>query len=154
MLAIWRDLLGEPELGTGDEFFVFGGDSLTALRLLTRVRERWGRALSTADLFEHPTVAGFTAVLAAAEPLPPRLPAAAPDPRTLSFAQERLWFFEQLLPGSPLNTIPMGFRTDGELDRQALEERCASSWPPIGNCAAASCPSTAGRRAITETTRP
>ncbi|WP_405734764.1 amino acid adenylation domain-containing protein [Streptomyces sp. NBC_01537] len=121
MLAIWRDLLGEPELGTGDEFFVFGGDSLTALRLLTRVRERWGRALSTADLFEHPTVAGFTAVLAAAEPLPPRLPAAAPDPRTLSFAQERLWFFEQLLPGSPLNTIPMGFRTDGELDRQALE---------------------------------
>ncbi|MCY7321520.1 MAG: amino acid adenylation domain-containing protein [Phormidesmis sp. CAN_BIN36] len=39
-----------------------------------------------------------------------------------SFAQHRLWFVEQLLPGSSLYTIPLVFRLTGSLHRSALEQ--------------------------------
>lgn len=42
-------------------------------------------------------------------------------PAPLSFAQQRLWFFEQLTPGSPAYTVPVAFRLQGPLDVQVLE---------------------------------
>jgi len=44
------------------------------------------------------------------------------SPRSLSFAQESLWFFDQLAPGSPLYNIPQAFRLEGPLDRRALQQ--------------------------------
>jgi amino acid adenylation domain-containing protein len=38
----------------------------------------------------------------------------------LSFAQERLWFMEQLVPGSAAHTIPVALRLRGELDAGTL----------------------------------
>src|SRR6202000_1912381 len=48
----------------------------------------------------------------------PARPAPAPP---LSFAQERLWFMEQLVPGSAAHTIPVALRLRGALDAGALE---------------------------------
>ena len=46
----------------------------------------------------------------------------------LSFAQERLWFMEQLVPGSAAHTIPVALRLRGALDAGALGLRLAT-WP-------------------------
>src|SRR5947208_17059102 len=52
----------------------------------------------------------------------PRIPRrASPGPAPLSFAQERLWFFEQLNPLSPLYNLPTAVRLCGRLDRAALQ---------------------------------
>src|SRR5205814_2238314 len=40
----------------------------------------------------------------------------------LSFAQQRLWFFYQLVPESPLYNVCVALRLEGRLDRQALEK--------------------------------
>ncbi|MDR3373578.1 MAG: type I polyketide synthase, partial [Ancalomicrobiaceae bacterium] len=64
MLAEWRDVLGTPNLGAEDDFFELGGDSLTAVRLVARLRQRFGRDIATADLFGVRTPAGLARILA------------------------------------------------------------------------------------------
>ncbi|GLF93213.1 FkbM family methyltransferase [Streptomyces yaizuensis] len=60
IVAACSDVLGTP-VAAGDDFFAAGGTSLTAVRLLARVRERLGGALGLADLMEDPTPAGLAA---------------------------------------------------------------------------------------------
>ncbi|MCG8352465.1 MAG: condensation domain-containing protein, partial [Chloroflexales bacterium] len=55
-----------------------------------------------------------------------KLPALRPIPRdgmlALSFGQQRLWFLDQMEPGSPLYNIPAALRLSGALNRAALEQ--------------------------------
>jgi hypothetical protein len=39
----------------------------------------------------------------------------------LSFAQQRLWFLEQLTPNSPLYNVPDAVRLEGRLNLEVLE---------------------------------
>src|SRR5579871_2104926 len=38
----------------------------------------------------------------------------------LSYAQSRVWFIDQLQPGSPLYNVPLALRLIGRLDREAM----------------------------------
>jgi amino acid adenylation domain-containing protein len=57
-----------------------------------------------------------------AGPLPPIPQRANRDSAPLSFAQQRLWFLDQLDPGSPLYNMPRQIWTTGALDESALEQ--------------------------------
>ncbi|MFD0686468.1 phosphopantetheine-binding protein [Actinomadura fibrosa] len=61
MRQIWEEVLRVP-VGDGDSFFALGGDSLTAVRIVNRVRERLGAALTVLDVFDAPTVPELTIV--------------------------------------------------------------------------------------------
>ncbi|MGR3759142.1 amino acid adenylation domain-containing protein [Roseobacteraceae bacterium NS-SX3] len=57
ILQIWREETGNPDMGVTDDFFDMGGKSLTALKVLGRMRKQWpGTALTIAELFDAPTV--------------------------------------------------------------------------------------------------
>ncbi|HYR06445.1 MAG TPA: thioesterase domain-containing protein, partial [Longimicrobium sp.] len=60
---IWAESLGIPRVGAADDFFRLGGHSLLALRMMARIRERFGRDLPLSTLFRHPTVAAFSDAL-------------------------------------------------------------------------------------------
>src|SRR5215217_2766269 len=48
-------------------------------------------------------------------------PGTPPDSYPLSFAQQRLWFLDQLEPGNPFYNLFVAFRLTGKLDMRALQ---------------------------------
>src|SRR6185369_6379242 len=119
LAAIWSEVLGLDRVGTHDDFFSLGGHSLLATRVISRVRQAFGVDLPLRRLFEASTIAGLAAAIAGELPaairVPPLLPAARPREIPLSFAQERLWFLDQLVPGSAVYNIPLPARLSGTL---------------------------------------
>ncbi len=57
--AFWAEVLGHNGIGLHDDFFAIGGHSLLAIRLLSRMREKFGVDLPVRHLFETPTVSGI-----------------------------------------------------------------------------------------------
>ena len=109
-------MLDLEQVGAGDDFFAAGGHSLLAIRVLSRLRDAFGVELEVRQLFENPTVAGLAAVLASAritesEPITP-VPRGGALPT--SFAQERLWFLEEMQPGDFTYNIPLAMRFAGQ----------------------------------------
>jgi amino acid adenylation domain-containing protein len=67
LAAIMTELLALPApIGVYDNFFALGGHSLTATRLMARIRAAYGVDLPVRALFSDPTVAGLAVALAAA----------------------------------------------------------------------------------------
>jgi len=58
---------------------------------------------------------------AVCSPPPPMRPVSREEELPLSFAQERLWFLDQLGPGNTAYGIPVAYRLQGSLDVAALE---------------------------------
>jgi len=125
--GIWAQILGLERVGIHDNFFELGGHSLLATRLVSRLRDDLQVEVPLRTLFETPTVAGLAESIRrkmwAAQDL--SIPPIQPVPRDrdlpLSFAQQRLWFLDQLEPGSPFYNIPTAVRLTGPLDVAALE---------------------------------
>ncbi|WLP90907.1 amino acid adenylation domain-containing protein [Gordonia sp. NB41Y] len=57
----FSEVLGVPAVGADDDFFLLGGDSLTAVRVVTRLA-RDGLRITPIELFDNPTVAGLATV--------------------------------------------------------------------------------------------
>ena len=65
IVEIWRDLLRVGEVGTDDDFFTLGGDSLIALGLAAKIRDRFQVDVPLKQLLERPTVAAMAEAIAA-----------------------------------------------------------------------------------------
>ncbi|WP_425270387.1 amino acid adenylation domain-containing protein, partial [Gordonia alkanivorans] len=105
-------------------FFELGGDSLSAARLAARLSDQLGVAVSVRDVFEAGSVRALAGAVSGFETtvLPP-ITAVTPRPDRvpLSFAQQRIWFINQLEPEAPTYNISVGVRLAGRLDVTALE---------------------------------
>jgi amino acid adenylation domain-containing protein len=123
MLAgIWSELLQAKRVGRRDNFFSLGGHSLQAVRLVTRIRQGLGVAITVADLFAHPVLADLASSLKSAMPaeLPPIVRVERGARLPLSFAQQRLFFLAQMEEASKAYHVPWGLHLRGELDTGAL----------------------------------
>ncbi|HYG65328.1 MAG TPA: amino acid adenylation domain-containing protein, partial [Thermoanaerobaculia bacterium] len=135
--GLFAEVLGLDEAGADDDFFASGGHSLLATQLVSRAGRMFGVELPLRTLFDAPTVAGFAAAVEAAlfsmgsgdagappiVPLPrraepPHLP--VEDGLPLSFAQQRLWFLDRLVPDNPFYNIYGAVGLPGAVDLSAL----------------------------------
>ena len=118
---IWGDVLGVERVGIEDDFFALGGHSLLVTRVINRIATATGHTVSVRDVFAAPTVAALTDILSTTDNRLPRLERRGRTEVALSFAQRRLWFFDQVSPGSAEYVVPYAFHITGELDVRALE---------------------------------
>jgi amino acid adenylation domain-containing protein len=126
--AVWAEVLGVDRVGAHDNFFELGGHSLLATRVIFRLRQVHGVELPLADMFTTPTVAGVAELFGrrrSGSGATPITPVPGSDDLALSFAQQRLWFLDQLDPGSTEYLVPFALRVRGPLDAEALEAALA-----------------------------
>ena len=132
LAQMWADILGVERVGVNDDFFDLGGHSLLATQVVTRVRETFQIELPLRRLFESPTIGGL------AESIESELRAGHSQKdlpvqkRTrnehlpLSYAQQRLWYLNQLNPDSGfynlLTMVELSGPLDVEIFKQSLTE--------------------------------
>ena len=103
--TIWSQLLDVERIGVEDNFFELGGHSLLATQVISRVRDAFGQEVALRSLFEQPTVAGLAETIEIAQragvglSAPPLVPISRDVELPLSFAQQRLWFLDQIGAG-------------------------------------------------------
>jgi amino acid adenylation domain-containing protein len=129
VVAMWAEVLNRaPEsIGVNDNFFEMGGHSLLATQLISRFQTQMGVDLPLKTVFDQTSVARQAACIDKAEQS--RMPPIVAVDRTqyerlpLSFAEERVWFMNQLLPeGASVYSVPGAFLIHGELDLDRLND--------------------------------
>ncbi len=121
LAGIYAQVLGLQRVGVDDSFFDLGGDSLSAMRLISTINTTLDAALTVRTLFDTPTVAELAArVGEGADTRDPLVPASRPAVIPLSYAQSRLWFLNRFEGGVATYNMPTAFRIDGQLDVNAL----------------------------------
>ncbi|RPI60027.1 MAG: non-ribosomal peptide synthetase, partial [Planctomycetaceae bacterium] len=116
----------EPAISVSHNFFELGGHSLLATQIISRIRSIFGVEVPLRAIFEHPVLRELAGVIdevrqrsdgLVAIPLSP----VSRDQRIpLSYAQQRLWFLDQLEPDSAAYNIFSALRITGRLDVDVL----------------------------------
>jgi amino acid adenylation domain-containing protein len=127
LCGIWATVLNIEKPGVTESFFELGGHSLLATQLLSRVQSSFGVKIPLRTFFENATIAGLAEEISRQSctepkaPLSPISPRNRQNPAPLSFAQQRLWFLNEMDPGSVGYNIPVEIRLKGMLDITALQ---------------------------------
>ncbi|GAX45459.1 amino acid adenylation domain-containing protein [Tolypothrix sp. NIES-4075] len=128
LTQIWAQVLKVEKVGIADNFFELGGHSLLATQLVSRIRNIFKVELPLRELFATATLAELAQTIDKLQQQkieisePPIVPRADNTNLPLSFAQQRLWFLDQLEPNSALYNIPIALRLVGHLNQNALEQ--------------------------------
>ncbi len=126
LAGIYAQVLGVERVGVDDSFFELGGDSLSAMRVVAAVNNSFDSGLAVRNLFEAPTVAALAPRIGAdGGGLEPLVAVERPAVVPLSFAQQRLWFIDQLQGPSPIYNMAVSLRLSGRLDADALGQALA-----------------------------
>ena len=126
LAGLFAQVLGLERVGIDDSFFDLGGDSISAMRLIAGIKAALDADLSVRAVFEASTVAELAPRIGVGGIRLPRLvPMERPAAVPLSFAQQRLWFIDQLQGPSPVYNMVAALRLSGYLDVEALEAALA-----------------------------
>ncbi|MCP8941013.1 AMP-binding protein [Alsobacter sp. SYSU M60028] len=132
LLGLWQAALRRIDIGPDDDFFLLGGDSLSAVSLVAAVNEALGVDLTPEAPFENAgTLAAMLATVEAARRAPASgrgaEPAATPDePAPATPTQRAMWVVATTFRGEPVFNVSSVARARGPLDLAALERAAAA----------------------------
>ena len=120
--GIWASVLRIEHIGVRDDFFELGGDSLQAVRAISRTTSALGLELALHELFADPTVEAVAAkLMSATRARAPISRGSRANPVALSPEQKRIWFIDQMEGGSAAYYIQVALRLRGDLRVPALQ---------------------------------
>ena len=128
LASVWRDVLGAARVGIHDDFFHLGGHSVLAAKATARASELLGIEIPPSRLFGNRTIEGLAREVSRLRlgengrcvRAPASFAGRTDGPLPLSFAQQRLWFLDQLEDGLAAYNIPTANLVRGELDVESL----------------------------------
>jgi amino acid adenylation domain-containing protein len=152
ILNIWREILDHEAIRAQDNFFLLGGHSLAASRVLMRFEQEFARTLTLEEFFQNPTAEEQASLLGQTDDHTVSTPnlqgtevteRPGDDAYPMTSAQQRLWFVDSLEQGNPAYHMGCLWEFSGTLDvtalEQALEVVCSrhnslrSFFPMIGS---------------------
>ncbi|MDB9344758.1 amino acid adenylation domain-containing protein [Nodularia spumigena CS-586/05] len=127
LASLWQGLLKVQSISRSHNFFELGGNSLLATQLITRIRDSFQVKIPVRKIFEQSILSELAREIDKASKsviLPAIAPQPNNEPKTLSFAQSRLWFLAQLEGKGTSSTynMPIAFQIDGNLNVEALRQ--------------------------------
>lgn len=128
VLEIWKEKLKVDQIGTNDNFFELGGHSLLAVQIISKINEEFSISLPLKELFNNPSITGICNLIHNSKSnkvFTQNQNFFAEIDRSngvaLSDAQKRIWFLEQLNPGSKYN-MPLVLTINGEVSITRLKK--------------------------------
>ncbi|MCK5059263.1 MAG: amino acid adenylation domain-containing protein, partial [Candidatus Aminicenantes bacterium] len=124
--VIWSEILKiQPEsIGIDTNFFHAGGHSLRAAQLTARIHKEFDVSIKLAEIFTMPTIRKISIVIGSAAKVEYLSFEAVEDREyyPLSSAQKRLYFLQQMNPGSTGYHIPAVMLLEGDLQKERLQD--------------------------------
>ena len=125
LAGIYARILGVERVGVDDSFFDWVGIRCRRCGWSPRSMPRWTRTFAVRALFDAPTVAQLAPHITGSNRREPLVAVERPAVIPLSFAQNRLWFIDQLQGPSAVYNMPTALRITGTLDAEALRAALA-----------------------------
>jgi amino acid adenylation domain-containing protein len=133
LCSLFAEVLNVEDVGVDDNFFESGGHSLSAIRLVTRIRSELGLNISLRTLLEAPTVAGLAKLKnvetnrdSFATILPIKARGTLPPLFLVHAASGLSWYYAGLLkyvePERPIYGLQARNFTAPEISEQTVEE--------------------------------
>jgi len=127
IVGIWEETLGLDVVGVHDGFFDLGGHSLLLAQIVSKLQSAFNVDVPLGDFIEQPTVATLAEIIQTAlrvnqDSIASITSVSRPRKLPLSFAQERLWFLDQLEPDAAAYNIPTATLIEGQLNVEAMEK--------------------------------
>ena len=127
LTGLWAEILDLESVGVHENFFELGGHSLLSTQIISRIRRQFSIEFSVRSFFQYPTIQTMAAEIDKVrnnrdgQAWGPIQPVARDQPLPLSFAQQRLWFTDQLEGPSAHYNLPLALRLRGRLDVAAMK---------------------------------
>ncbi|MDQ1355349.1 MAG: hypothetical protein QG657_5659, partial [Acidobacteriota bacterium] len=122
LVKIWQELLRIERIGIKDDFFELGGDSILVNRCIATIRTELNVEIPMRKFFERPYINALAEEIEKQERQVSSIkPVVRIGEIPLSFAQERLWFLQELDTGNVAYFVPRVIRMKGYLDVSLLE---------------------------------
>ncbi|HEV2801511.1 MAG TPA: amino acid adenylation domain-containing protein, partial [Pyrinomonadaceae bacterium] len=128
--GVWCKLLRLPSVRREESFFELGGHSLLAAQATARVAGALDMDVPLRLILQAPRLGDFARAVqelmkddadeGVGADAPELVCADRSKPLPLSFAQQRLWFIDQLEPGNAAYNVPFAVRLSGQLNVDAL----------------------------------
>lgn len=125
---VWAKVLRNDSIGVNDDFFELGGHSLIATQVITRLNEIFNIDIPLRGIFENTSIRELANYIdkllsSSSKKAEPEFKILDRDSELpLSFAQQRLWFLNELEPNNPLYNMVAGFRMKGNLNIEILKK--------------------------------
>lgn len=136
---VWQEVLGVEEIGWDDNFRALGGDSIMLTHIISRIKKEVPFDVSVKELYQASTLVEMAVLLekiveehkleakvlnfSSSQNEGQIIPVVENKSKpSLSFAQQRLWFLDQMVKNSPAYNVVMALHTEGNIEKEILQK--------------------------------